>query len=57
VSKSDKATGFRLLANPITRPKHEFDPEQLAAMDLAEYSKHRSRLLGSSGGNRGMFGN
>ncbi len=34
-----------------------FTPEQLAAMDLAEYTKHRSRLLGSSGSNKGMFGN
>jgi superfamily I DNA/RNA helicase/RecB family exonuclease len=32
VSKSDKATGFRLLANPITRPHYEFDSEQLAAI-------------------------
>lgn len=33
-----------------------FTPEQLAAMDISEYSKHRARLLGSSSSSRGMFG-
>lgn len=32
MSKAEKAPGFRLLANPITRPDYLFDPEQLAAI-------------------------
>jgi superfamily I DNA/RNA helicase/RecB family exonuclease len=32
VSKPEKAPGFRLLANPITRPHYEFDLEQAAAI-------------------------
>ena len=32
MSKPDKSTGFRLLANPITRPHYEVDPEQAAAI-------------------------
>jgi superfamily I DNA/RNA helicase len=32
VSKSDKASDFRLLTNPITHPHYEFDPEQAAAI-------------------------
>lgn len=35
----------------------EFTPEEIAAMPMAEYQKHRARLLGQTGGsNRGMFG-
>jgi len=32
MSKSEKAAEYRLLANPITRPIYDFDPEQRAAI-------------------------